>query len=114
MGWFGKKQEDDDTALVEISNDNGDHYVAEIPSNDADEVRGWFRKSGMRNDQDYEDYRHDAAQQQYSRRDHDAHRYRIERVVDESEDLEDSYDQENDTSDYERSEQPAESWWSWW
>ena len=59
-------------------------------------------------------------------RDPNQHRYRSEPVVDKREDLEDTYDRENDDSDREEdrsdwedngdreeSEQPA-SWFSWW
>lgn len=126
FGWLKPEEEDEERSLIEISNDAGDHWVADIPTDGVAETERTLREAGIERDIDeqllntYQSYRI------VDRRDSKQHRYRSEQVVDEQEDLEDSHDQENDTSDWEEdrsdwedngdfeaSEQPA-SWFSWW
>lgn len=123
--WF--KPDEEDRSLVEISNDSGDHWVADIPRKGVEETERALREAGVERDTDdrlLNVYRPDLV---VKKRDSQQYRYRSERVVDEGEDLEDSYDQENDASDleddrsdweddrsdFEESEQPT-SWFSWW
>lgn len=67
-----------------------------------------MRKGKIELDQDEELSLKFGGRQQMETRDPNECRYWMDRVVDEDEDLEDSYDQENDTSDDERSEQPPD------
>lgn len=112
MIWpFTGGQAEEDRSVIEISNDVGDHWVADIPTSGVQDAEKALRKAGLESDRDdYVSRRHDA-EEILASRDSAQWRYRSEPVVDESEDLEDTYDRENDTSDYERSEQPA---WRWW
>lgn len=110
MGRFKK----DDRSLIEISNDNGDHWVAEIPTKAVKETKKALRDAGCDLDRDEEAARNNRewAKRNFDRRDHDQYRCRSVRIVDETEDLEDSYDREDDRSDDERSEQPScLRWW---
>lgn len=100
-----RKDNEDDRSLIEISNDSGDHWVADIPTDGQGEARKIMRQGKVELDRDEQLSREFGGRRQIERRDPNQHRYRMERVVDEGEDLEDSYDQENDTSDEERSEQ---------
>lgn len=97
-----KKLPDDDRSLIEISNDSGDQYVADIPTKGVKETEDSLRKAGAVRDDDEErvSRRFDAARV-VEKRDPKQYRYRSERVVDEDEDLEDNNDREQDKSDYE-------------
>ena len=114
MGLFGRRKsdDDDDRSLIEISNDKGDHWVADIPTKGVKETEKALRNAEVEKDNDERLGDVFGASRVVDSRDSEQHRYRSERVVDETEDLEDSHDRENDTSDEERSEQ-APSWLSW-
>ena len=99
LDWF--KPDKEDRSLIEISNDAGDHWVADVPTSGVKETEQALRNAGLEQDRDDTLIRRYDASDVVSRRDPNQHRYRSERVVDEAEDLEDSYDRENDTSDYE-------------
>ena len=96
----------DDLSLIEVSNDSGDHWVASIPTGDVKATEKSLRQAGAVRDDDEErlSRRYDAARV-VANRDSAQYRYRSARVVDETEDLEDSYDREADESDVEGSEQ---------
>ncbi|MEA5449676.1 hypothetical protein VB780_13910 [Leptolyngbya sp. CCNP1308] len=128
MGLFGrrKRDDDDDRSLIEISNDSGDHLVVDIPTSGVKETEKALRDAGVERDDDERLVNTYQPRRIVDSRDSKQHRYRSERVVDEAEDLEDSYDREDvsdmeddpseredDTSDFEESEQPA-TWRSWW
>ncbi|MFE4108412.1 hypothetical protein [Almyronema epifaneia] len=113
MGLFGRKKrdDDDDRSLIEISNDKGDHWVADIPTKDVKDTEKALRSAGVERDKDDQLLQRYDAKRVVDNRDSEQYRYHSDRVVDENEDLEDSHDQEEDTSDNERSEQSA---WRWW
>ena len=125
-GWFPSSDEDE--SLIEISNDEGDHWVVSTPTEETEGVLGWLFGASVEEDDD-ERYRwnYDKGRRAVERRDSHQYRAHSERVVDEYEDNEDTYDRENDRSDYEDShdreadfcdreedEQEAEHWWQWW
>ena len=92
----------DDRSLLEVSNDSGDHWVADIPSDGVEETEKSLRNAGVVRDDDEErvSRRYDAARV-VEKRDSDQYRYRSERITDEDEDSEDTYDREEDRSDLE-------------
>ncbi|MBE9157012.1 hypothetical protein IQ265_09265 [Nodosilinea sp. LEGE 06152] len=102
MGLFSrrKSEEEDDRSLLEISNDSGDHWVADIPTKGVKETEKALRDAGVERDDDERLVNTYQASRIVDSRDSNQHRYRSERVVDEAEDLEDSYDRE-DVSDLE-------------
>lgn len=112
-GWFPSSDEDE--SLIEISNDEGDHWVVSTPTEETHGVLGWLFGAGVERDRD-ESYHSNSMRGRETVDSRDSHQYRTysNRVVDEQEDDEDSYDRENDRSDYERNEQEAERWWQWW
>lgn len=127
MGLFGrrKNEDEDDRSLIEISNDSGDHWVADIPTKGVKETEKALRDAGVERDNDERLLSTYQPSRIVDSRDSEQQRYRSERVVNEGEDLEDTYDRENDTSDreedrgdwedngdLEESEQPA-SWRFW-
>ena len=128
MGLFGRRknnEDEDDRSLIEISNDSGDHWVADIPTEGVKETEKALRDAGVARDDDERLVNTYQPSRIVDSRDSKQHRYRSERVVDEGEDLEDSHDRENDDSDREEdrsdwedngdreeSEQPAT--WRWW
>jgi hypothetical protein len=128
FGWLRPEDDEEDRSLIEVSNDAGDHWVADIPAEGVQETERALRDAGVEEDNDDLVSKIFGASRIADRRDSEEYRYRSARVVDEDEDLEDSHDQENDTSDYEdffdreddtsdfeESEQPAEGgWFSWW
>lgn len=97
-----KKRPADDRSLIEVSNDNGDHWVADIPTKGVKETEQSLKEAGAVRDEDAQKVsrRFDAARV-VDKRDSKQYRYRSERVVDEKEDLEDNYDREEDKSDLE-------------
>ena len=97
-----KKVDADDRSLLEVSNDSGDHWVADIPSDGDEETEKSLRNAGVVRDDDEErvSRRYDAARV-VEKRDSDQYRYRSERITDEDEDSEDTYDREEDRSDLE-------------
>jgi hypothetical protein len=126
FGWLKPEEEDENRSLVEISNDQGDHWVANVPTNEVDRTTKALYDAGVERDNDEHLSSVYGASRIVDSRDSNQHRYRSESVVDRAEDLEDSYDRENDDSDREEdrsdwedngdreeSEQPA-SWFSWW
>lgn len=97
-----KKRPADDRSLIEVSNDNGDHWVADIPTKGVKETEQSLKEAGAVRDEDEQKVsrRFDAARV-VDKRDSNQYRYRSERVVDEKEDLEDNHDREDDRSDLE-------------
>ena len=97
-----KKLPKDDRSLIEVSNDSGDHWVADIPTKGVKDTEQSLKNAGAVRDDDEErvSRRYDAARV-VEKRDSMQYRYRSERVVDEEEDLEDNNDREEDKSDYE-------------
>lgn len=90
-----KRKQDDlpegDRSLIEIGNDAGDHYVADLPTNAVSGVEKELRKAGVEPDTDELDFKGQPAsrvQRMLAKRDSNQHRYRSGRVVDEGEDLE--------------------------
>jgi len=128
FGWLKPEEEDEDRSLIEISNDSGDHWVADIPTDRVSATTKALRDVGVEQDNDERLSSAFGAKRIVDNRDPNQHRYRSARVIDEREDLEDSYDRENDdcdreedrsdwedNGDLEESEQPAEGgWFSWW
>jgi hypothetical protein len=108
--WF--KPDEEDRSLVEISNDAGDHWVADIPTSEVKETEQALRDAGLEQDNDDCLINIFGARRIVDNRDAQQCRYRSERVVNESEDLEAEQDDDSLT---ERNEQPAEGgWFSWW
>jgi hypothetical protein len=120
FGWLKPEEEPEDHSLVEISNDAGDHYVVNIPSQGVQETEKALRDAGVQQDTDEQLLNTYQPSRIVDSRDPKQHRYRSAPVVDQGEDLEDTYDQENDQSDreedrsdwedngdFEESEQPA-------
>jgi len=115
FGWLRPEEEPDDRSLIEISNDDGDHWVADIPTKGVKSTERELRKAGVERDDDERLSQVYGAQRIVDNRDSEQYRYRSEPVVDQGEDLEDTYDREDDRSDCERDEQPAEGgWFSSW
>jgi hypothetical protein len=116
LDWF--KSDEEDRSLIEISNDSGDHWVADIPTRGVKATEKALRDAGVERDTDERLLNIYQPSRIVDSRDPKQYRYRAERVVDEGEDLEDSHDQENDQSDWEdngdveASEHPAT--WGWW
>lgn len=116
--WF--KDSEPDEGLIEVSNDEGDHYVISTPSEDTDNVLGWLFGAGVQEETSRDEQSYHYKHQRGSIETRDSHEYRAqgERVVDEFEDNEDSYDREDDESDFdsedyaEEDDYPAERWWS--
>lgn len=96
-----KKPPEGDRSLIEVSNDSGDHWVADVPTEGVTETEKSLKKAGAVPDKD-EDLRkrYDAARV-VDNRDSEEYRYRSARAVDEEEDTEDTYDREEDRSDEE-------------
>ena len=112
-----------DEGLIEVSNDDGEHYVISTPSEETENVLGWLFGAGVQEETSGREQRYYYQQARGNAETRDSNEYRAhsERVVDETEDLEDSYDRENDESDFdpqdgyaEKDEHSAERWWSWW
>lgn len=97
-----------DRSLVEVSNDMGDHWVADIPTDGVSETERSLLDAGAIRDKDDKLQKLYNAAQMAEQRDPNQYRFRSERVIDEGEDLENSHDAEEDQSDSEHSEQPAE------
>ena len=106
--WFNPNEEE--RTIGEISNDAGDHVVFDVPAKREGTVKKIMREGGIEADQDDRLLHVYGGRRQIENRDPHQHRYRMERVVNPTEDLEDSHDRENDTSDSEFSEQ-SPSWW---
>ena len=96
-----KKLPKDDRSLIEVSNDEGDQWVADIPTKGVAETEKSLRDAGVvRDDDDRLLRRYDAARV-VDNRDSKQYKYRSDRVVDEDEDREDNHDREEDLSDLE-------------
>ncbi|NEP15443.1 MAG: hypothetical protein F6J97_00900 [Leptolyngbya sp. SIO4C1] len=109
---FGKKDdEEEDRSLVEISNDEGDHWVADIPTKGVKETEKSLRAAGVERGDDEKLMRMYNAAEKVDQRDSSQYRFHSDRVIDEKEDLEDTFDREEDDSDSEHSEQSA---WRFW
>ena len=98
----------EDRSLLEVSNDSGDHWVADMPTTGISETEKSLLDAGAVRDKDEKLQKLYNAAQIAEQRDPKQYRFRSERVVDEGEDLENTHDAEEDQSDTERSEQPAE------
>lgn len=119
--WF--KDSEPDEGLIEVSNDEGDHWVISTPSEETEGVLGWLFGAGVREETSRGEQTYYRDNDRGWAETRDSHEYRAhgERVVDEYEDNEDSYDREDDRSDFdlqdgyaEEDEHSAERWWSWW
>ena len=109
FGWLKPEEEPEDSSLVEISNDRGDHIVVNTPTHDdALDVEGQARRElGAKVDKD--EKLGARGQFEYQIRDDDEYRVRSARVVDSNEDLE---REEDDDSMTEQNEQSASNgWW---
>jgi hypothetical protein len=113
MGLF-KRPGKDDESIIEVSNDNGDHWVIHAPTNKVRGIEKDLRGAGCEPDHDDQLKQRYRADEIVKSRDHDQHRYHSARVVDEYEDFEDNHDRELEADDYERDEQPADPWWKLW
>ncbi len=109
MIWpFNRKDEEEDRSVFEVSNDDGDHWVGDVPSSAVDDVSRQLQDAGVIPDRDEETVsKYINAAQIVEDRDSDQYSFRAERVIDEGEDLEDNGDREEDKSDAEYSEQLA-------
>lgn len=120
--WFNAEAED--TSLVQISNDIGDHIVAEVPTNAVDSIEIALGEAGLSPDNDESYTNLYSAERKYEQRDHEEMRYTSAPVVNEDEDLEAEIDDDT-TLDCDRDvdkepeateddEQKATGGWSWW
>lgn len=91
-----KKPDEGDRSLIEISNDAGDHWVADIPTSGVKDTEKALRQAGLGRDTDEQLTQVYRADLMIDSRDSHQHRYRSARVVDEDEDLEDNGDREDD------------------
>ncbi|MEO0644814.1 MAG: hypothetical protein AAFZ17_01460 [Cyanobacteria bacterium J06650_10] len=103
-----KKPPEDDRSLIEVSNDSGDHWVADVPTKGVEETEKSLKDAGAVPDRDESLLRRYNAKRVVDNRDSEEYRYRSARVVDEDEDLEDSGDREEDRSDFEPDSDDAE------
>lgn len=106
FGWLKPEEEPEDRSLIEISNDSGDHYVANVPSDGVAKTERALRDADVERDKDDQLSRQYNAAEKAESRDKEQYRYRSEPVVNSKEDLEAEVD---DDSILERNEQP--SWW---
>lgn len=103
-----KDDQEEDRSVFEVSNDEGDHWVGDVPSNAVDDVSRQLKDAGVVPDRDEQTIaKYVNAAQMVEARDSSQHRFKAERVIDEGEDLEDNGDREDDKSDSEYSEQVA-------
>lgn len=109
MIWpFNSKDEEKDRSVFEVSNDEGDHWVGDVPSDAVDDVSRQLKDAGVEPDRDEQTIaKYINAAQRVEARDSSQHRFKAERVIDEEEELEDNGDREEDKSDSEYSEQIA-------
>lgn len=96
-----KKLPEDDRSLIEVSNDSGDHWVADVPTGGVRDTEKSLKDAGAVPDRDEDLRRRYDAARIVDSRDSEEYRYRSARIVDEEEDEEDSYDREEDRSDEE-------------
>lgn len=122
--WFNPKEPD--TTTFEVSNDDGEQIVFTVPTKGASEIRTGLRNAGIAKDTD-DQYSRSRTELSAQRRDSSELRWWGQRDVDPKENLEEngdrepvdddtefSFDQEQDYSDYEESEQDAEMFWPFW
>lgn len=124
FGWLKPEEEPKDRSLVEISNDKGDHWVADVPSKSVRDTEKALRDAGVSRDKDEQLSERLNPAAKFDKRNHEEYRYQTEKVVDPNEDLEDSHDRENDRSDYEPDsdreadscddEESEQTAWRWW
>ncbi|MDV3351706.1 hypothetical protein QGP82_23590 [Leptothoe sp. LEGE 181152] len=115
---------EDDEAIMEISNDEGDHWVMHVPTHDLLQTGSSLIGAGAEVDKDEElYYQPKKAQQEYDSRDHQQYRFKAARIVDEDEDDESTFDYEDDrtrdhdywdyeVTDYNSSKVPKK--YRWW
>ena len=88
--WFDP-QEPDET-LLEIGNDDGEHVVISIPTTEETSVENLFKSGHIACDQDEQIYRAPISNERRiaiaQHRDHSEYRFRLSRVFDPNEDLE--------------------------
>lgn len=123
MGLFNKPfhNSDSDESLIEVSNDNGDHWVASVLTEDIVATSSLLINAGVARDQDDQlsrDYRAGIIAED---RDHEEYRFKTAPVVDGAEDLEANGDLEDDrtrdwdrepTTTYDESQVPKQfRWW---
>ena len=102
---FWKNEPTEETRLVEISNDDGDHWVAELPAKGIKQTTDALRDAGATRDTDERDYRDPWAEKFVDRRNSSDYRFKTAPVYDQSIDREPEED--NDTSDDEQSDQKS-------
>lgn len=112
---------DSNESLIEVSNDNGDHWVASVPAEDIVETSSLLINAGVVRDHDDQLSRDYRAAIIAEDRDHKEYRFRTARVVDGAEDLELNGDLEDDrtrdwdrepTTAYDESQVPKQfRWW---
>ena len=105
--WLKPEEEPEDHIVGEISNDSGDHIVFNVSSEDEGLVRRIMRENNVNVDRDDQLSRQYNAARKVEQRNPDQYRYRMEKVVDRSENLE---PEEDDDTITEGNEQPAK-WW---
>lgn len=105
-----RNKKEKDNIIGEISNDAGDHAVFEVPGDGKKEIERIMRENKVERDGN----RGVVSSSFYTSNlgDPQKLRYSMDSVSNKDEDLEPEED--NDTSDEERSEQPADSWWPFW
>lgn len=109
----------EDRSLIEISNDDGDHYVADIPTNGVKATERALKQAGASVDNDDRLARSAYGQELVSNRDSTTYRYRSASVEEKPDsdyepdsDSEPDYEGEDSRVDDEPSEQTASRWWS--
>jgi hypothetical protein len=105
-----RKKKEKDNIIGEVSNDAGDHAVFEVPGDGRKQIEKIMKENKV----EREGNRGVASSSFYRPNSGDPQklRYSMDSVSNQDEDLEPEED--NDTSDDERSEQPAESWCPFW
>lgn len=109
FGWLRPEEEDEDRVIGEVSNDQGDHVVFDIPANGEDDIDRIMRKNRVKHDHDDQESRRADAVSRWNRRDHDELRYHTDDVVSHDEEDEPEVDDDSIT---ERDDQAASGgWW---
>ena len=99
--------QEEDRSVFEVSNDNGDHWVGDVPTRAVDDVAKKLKDAGVTPDRDETVAKYINATQIVESRDSNQYRFKAEPVIEEGEELEDNGDREEDKSDSEYSEQLA-------
>ena len=99
------------TRLIEISNDDGDHWVAELPAKGIKQTTDALKNADVVSDTDEDDYRVYCTQSASNKRDSSEYRFKKAPVFDKNIDLEP--DDDYDDSDYEETHvtNTDHTWW---